>query len=145
MAAFHHLNDQLFMPKSWLQSLPVDNELDIADVENAGSRMVRDPRTGERRWSTREDEFWERKGDEALKSGVYRSVRQHGIVNPVQLGVSGRTTEIRNGYHRVASADDHAFIPITYTSKDEVEGLPVHYDRVNENPVYPRPERHDSE
>lgn len=145
MAAFHHLNDQLFMPKSWLQSLPVDNELDIADVENAGSRMVRDPRTQEWRWSTREDEFWDRKGDEALKSGVYRSVRQHGIVNPVQLGVSGGTTEIRNGYHRVASADDHAFIPITYTSKDEVEGLPVHYDRVNENPVYPRPERHDSE
>jgi hypothetical protein len=138
MAAFHHLNDQLFMPKSWLRSLPVDNDLDIADVEDAGSRTIRDPYTNERRYTTPEDEFWDRKGNEAINSGVYKSVQRHGIVNPVELGVSGRTIEIKNGYHRVASADDHSFIPITYTKKDQVDGLPIHYDRENENPVYPR-------
>ena len=138
MTAFHHLNEQLFMPKSWLQALPVDNELTIADVEDAGSRTIRDPYTNERRYTTTEDEFWDRKSNEASSSGVRASVQRHGIVNPVELGVSGGEVEIRNGYHRVASADDHAFIPITYTKKDQVEGLPIHYDRETENPVYPR-------
>lgn len=137
MAAFHHLNDQLFMPRSLLMSLDVDNELTHEDVEEAQGH-VRDPYTQEFRVKEPKDAFWERKEDEAITSGVYQSISRHGVVNPVELRKTGRSLEILNGYHRIAASPEHSFVPVTYSGRPEVEGLPVHYNRVNENPIHPR-------
>jgi hypothetical protein len=131
MPAFHHLNDQLFMPVSMLRET-TPTELTHEDVANATGH-TRDERTGRLRPKTVEDAFWERKGHEAVTSGVYGSIQREGMVNPVELKKEGREITVRNGYHRIASADINAFVPVTYEARPEVEGLPIHYDRFNEN------------
>lgn len=115
----------------------VDNELTHEDVEESGG-LMRDPYTGERRVKEPRDAFWERKDEEAYKSGVWKSIQQHGVVNPVELRKTGRSLEILNGYHRVVASPEHSFVPVTYSSRPQVEGLPVHYNREGENPMYPR-------
>jgi hypothetical protein len=141
MVAFHHLNDQLFMPVSTLKEA-TPTEVTHADVENARGH-VRDDYTGQRRPKTVEDAFWERKAEEAVTSGVFRSIQREGIVNPVEVSKQGRFITVLNGYHRIASADPHAFVPVSYKAYNEVEGLPVHYNRVDERPLHPRDDDND--
>lgn len=131
MAAFHHLNDQLFMPAKWLKNLPVHpDELTVEDVSDR--TMVRDPE-GFMRPRTPEEALWSRKEDEAIKSGVYRSVMREGIVNPVRLETSGQNPMIKDGFHRVASVEDTTFVPITYSDEGpRRSGLPEHSHRENE-------------
>ena len=131
MATWHHLNGQLFMPASMLKSLePHAREITIDDEDS----RLRD------RWGnkfTPEQAFWQRKGDEAFDSGIYRSVKQRGVVNPIRLERTRYGSVITDGYHRVAATHDidpTKFLPITY-SKEHTEtddSLPIHWMRDEE-------------
>lgn len=66
-----------------------------------------------------DDEFWERKNDEAWESGVAQSIIEEGVKEPVNLSSASRT--IGNGHHRVAVMHDqapHEVIPV------------LHHDRI---------------
>lgn len=123
MPAFHHLNGQLFMPAKWLR-----------DMELHGDVTLRDEQIASRRGWPVEKAFWDRKGSEAISSGIYDSVQREGVVNPVKV-VGGRSPHIVNGFHRVASVDDLTMVPITY-NRDAPEAqssrLPSHGHREDE-------------
>lgn len=125
MTTWHHLNGQLFWPVRNLRELSVHpKEYTTKDVDTRGNP---DP-----------EKFWQRKDDEAYKSGVYKSIKKEGIVNPVVL-TRERDPYIRNGYHRVAamySFDPTSFVPVTYDVLPEAQAdrLPGHDDRWDEEP-----------
>lgn len=124
MAAFHHINGQLFMPAKWLKDMDLHGDVTIEDEQIAGRRG----------WPV-EKAFWDRKENEAIRSGITRSVQREGIVNPVKVA-GGRSPHIVNGFHRVASVDDLHMVPITY-NRDAPEAqsgrLPEHTSREDEN------------
>lgn len=127
MATWHHLNGQLFWPVKELRELDVHpNEYTTKDVDRWGNT---DP-----------EKFWQRKGDEAYKSGIYKSIRSEGVVNPVIITKS-RDPYIMNGYHRVAAAHElepTSFVPVTYDVKPDaqLDRLPVHESREDEETVW---------
>ncbi len=145
MATWHHLNGQLFMPVTDLRKSVIhDSELTVEDEQRA-QRMgnVRDFDTGERRPAEIEDAFWERKGDEADRSGVSRSVRSRGIVHPINLQrLENSRNMVTNGYHRIAmftESERGRLLPVTFTPTPEADDdLPVHYDRLGETRLYPQ-------
>lgn len=123
MPAFHHLNGQLFMPAKWLREMELHGDVTIGDEQTAYRRG----------WPV-EKAFWNRKQDEAISSGIYRSVQKEGIVNPVKVA-GGRSPHIVNGFHRVASMDDLHMVPITYDKEApeaQSERLPAHMSREDE-------------
>lgn len=87
-----------------------------------------------------EDMFWQRKGDEAYKAGIYKSILKEGIVNPIRLSMRGGETTLVNGAHRIAAAheiDPLMFVPVTYKEKvndpeAQSERLPGHVHREDE-------------
>ncbi len=129
MASWHHLNGQLFMPVKMLRDMRIhQNEMTTADVptETRAGRQV-----------SEDEAFWNRKSNEAYDSGIYKSIKREGIVNPVLVGVRSRDMHIRNGYHRVAAAHDidpTMFVPITYdyNTDAQAERLPAHENREDE-------------
>ena len=129
MASWHHLNGQLFMPVKMLRDMQISRDemttSDISTETRAGRQVLAD------------EAFWNRKGEEAYDSGIYKSVKREGIVNPVLVEVRGRELGIRNGYHRVAAAysvDPTMFVPITYgyNADAQAERLPAHENREDE-------------
>lgn len=123
MAAFHHLNGQLFMPAKWLKDMDLAGDVTIGDEQLAGRRG----------WPL-EKAFWNRKQDEAVDSGIYESIQREGIVNPVKVS-GGRYPHIVNGFHRVAAVDPLYMVPITYdkdAKEAQADRLPAHTERWDE-------------
>jgi hypothetical protein len=128
MATWHHLNEQLFMPASMLRT-----ELEGSDLEMTTKDVTRSGHPSE-------DAFWNRKSDEAYKSGLHTSLRKEGMVNPIRLGRSRGQTSIVNGAHRIAAAHDidpSWMVPVTYKEavndpETQSDRLPGHVHREDE-------------
>lgn len=133
MSVHHnHLSDQQFMHVSTLMSLPINRwEMTVDDTDDKEdfSKHL----------------FWHRKSQEAARSGITDSIREHGVKFPVVMGESLESNEglqIQDGYHRVAavhSLNPRMFVPITYYDDhdDTHSGLPTHSDRENEIELNP--------
>ena len=90
------------------------------------AKEIRDeyqPWTGDRKFKNKsglesDEAFWQRKRDEADMNGLTSSVRQRGVVMPIQVGteLSSGKRMITGGHHRVAAAPDEAFIPVVHHS-----------------------------
>lgn len=128
MATWHHLNEQLFMPVNMLRERLEGSDLELTtkDVTRSGHPS--------------EEAFWNRKGDEAYKAGIYHSIKKEGIVNPIRLSMRGRETTLVNGAHRIAAAHEinpTMFVPITYSEtvhdpEAQSDRLPAHTHREDE-------------
>ena len=65
------------------------------------------------------DEMWARKKKEAGERGLAGSIRRHGVISPVQLGLKDQespdsTPQVFGGHHRIAAAPPDSLIPVLH-------------------------------
>ena len=139
MPASDHVHPQqlrLFIPAKELHTTEMVSEThelrtvfsgDGAQVPWVPSSQL-DHDTGEGSWRERDetaDELWDRKLTESKRNvpfdkSRHEQISEHGILRPVVLTEGG--TKIRDGYHRVAIANDlnpDTEVPVEYKERSE--------------------------
>ena len=83
-----------------------------------------EPRVGEKSRNESISQLWDRKLKETQGSGMYSSIANHGVTNPIVVSVSPHTSgyTIMDGHHRLVAAndiDDDMEIPVKYHHNED--------------------------